>query len=129
MAHTKKQPIDSIRDGDRVDDVFAVKVKKGVTPYAKGHMFHLLITDSSGHTIDYKYWGGPDQAKVRSLYDSISADGVVHVQGRAASYLDKLQISTNEPDTVRSLQPGEYEPSDFIKPAKADVDDMKLIQV
>jgi hypothetical protein len=67
MLHTKKQRIDSLRDGERIEDIFAVKVKKGLTAYAKGNMFHLLLTDSSGHTIDYKYWGGQDAAKVKAL--------------------------------------------------------------
>ncbi|MFH0863349.1 MAG: HD domain-containing protein [Candidatus Altiarchaeota archaeon] len=124
MLLRKRQPIDSLKDGNMVDDVFAVKLKKGVQPYAKGHTFHLLLTDSSGRSIDYKYWGGPDAAKVKALYDSIPSDGVVHVLGKVTTYQDKPQISTNEPDTVRSLAEGEYDSSDFIPVARRDVEAM-----
>ncbi|MFH1054952.1 MAG: HD domain-containing protein [Candidatus Altiarchaeota archaeon] len=124
MVYAKKQPVDSLRDGDRVEDVFAVKVKRGFSQYAKGYTFQLLFTDSSGRTIEYKYWGGQDEGKVRRLYDSIPADGIVYVQGKASTYMEKLQVSTNEPDTIRPLKEGEYNPDDFIMPAKKDLDTM-----
>jgi 3'-5' exoribonuclease len=124
MAYSKKQPLDSIREGDVIDDVFVVKVKKGVQPYVKGHSFHLLLTDSSGRTIDYKYWGGRDEGAVKQLYDSIPVDGVVHIQGRASTYQGRLQISTDETGSIRPLAEGEYNPEDFIKPAKLDVDEL-----
>jgi 3'-5' exoribonuclease len=120
----KKQPIDSLKDGSRVDDIFAVKFKKGLTPYAKGYTFHIILTDASGRGIDYKYWGGPDQAKVKALYDSIPSDCVVHVQGKVATYMDKLQISTNEPDTVRPLAAGEYDPQEFIPAPRRPLEEM-----
>ena len=120
MLYAKKQPIDAIRDGDRVEDVFAVKMKKGFSQYAKGWFFHLLLTDSSGTSIDYKYWGGADEGKIRRIYDSIPSDGVVYLRGKAAIYAEKIQICTNEPDTIKSLAEGEYNPGDFIQPARAD---------
>jgi len=124
MVYQKKQPVDSLRDGDRVEDVFAVKLKRGVQAYAKGYSFHLVLTDGSGKSIDYKYWGGRDESRVKALYDSIKADSVVHVQGRAGSYMDKLQITSNEPDTVQPLPSGEYNPEDFIPKARRNLDEM-----
>ena len=38
--------------------------------------------------------------------------------------MDKLQISTNEPDIIVPVAAGEYDPADFIMPAKRDVDEM-----
>ena len=133
MVNRKKQPIDELRESDSVDDVFCVKMKKGLKKYAKGYCFQLLLTDSSGHSIDYRYWGGQDEDKVKSLYDSIKADCVVHVQGKVASFNNKLQISTNEPNTITALQEGEYVAEDFIGPARKDVSElthelMQLIQ-
>ncbi|MFH1402960.1 MAG: HD domain-containing protein [Candidatus Altiarchaeota archaeon] len=124
MVYSKRQPIDSISEGDRIDDIFVVKIKKGIQPYSKGFSFQLLLTDSSGRTIDYKYWGNVNEDVVKSVYESIKPDSVVYVQGKASKYNDKLQISTNEPDIIRALQKGEYSPEDFIIPAKMDVGEM-----
>jgi len=121
---TKKQPISMLEDGVRVDDVFVVKIKKGVSPYANGYSFHLLLSDSSGKTIDYKFWGGENEEVVRNLYNSIKADSVVHVQGRFSFYKGAPQITTNEPDIIEVLEKGQYEESDFIKKAKRDVEKM-----
>jgi 3'-5' exoribonuclease len=129
MAYTKKHTLDSLKEGDRVDDIFALKVRRGIQSYAKGHMFALILTDSSGKSIDYKYWGGTDEPAVRRLYESIGEDSVVYVQGRVSSYQGRLQISTNEPDTIFAVPEGEYNPSDFIMGARADRDQMvKLLK-
>jgi 3'-5' exoribonuclease len=124
MKITKKQPIDTLKEGDRIDDVFVVKIKKGVSQYAKGYSFHLLLSDSSGKNIDYKFWGGQNEGDVKHTYDSIKADSVVHVKGRFSFYNGNPQITTNEPDTIRPLEKGEYDESDFIKKPKRDINEM-----
>jgi len=122
--YEKKKSINEIKDRDRIEDVFVVKIKKGISQYAKGYSFNLLLSDSSGKTIDYKFWGGNDENKVTSIYDPIKSDSVVFVQGKAQVYNNKLQISTNEPDTIKVLQQSEYNPEDFVMAAKKDVDQM-----
>lgn len=121
---TKKQPINTLKEGDRVDDVFVVKIKKGVSPYAKGFSFSLLLSDSTGLSIEYKYWGGTNEGTVRKLYDSIKDDSVVHVQGKFSIWRETRQITTNEPDIIETLENGQYEESDFIKKPKKDIDEM-----
>ena len=121
---TKKQPINALKDGDRVDDVFVVKIKKGVSSYKNGYSFTLILSDSSGESIDYKFWGGKNEEVVRKLYDSIKADSVVHVQGRFSFYGVTPQIATNEPDIIETLEKGQYEESDFVKKSKKDIDKM-----
>jgi 3'-5' exoribonuclease len=122
--YRKRQAIDSLKEGVRVDDVFVVKMKKGFSQYAKGFSFHLVLTDASGRSIDYRFWGGQDEAAVRRIYDSVPSDGVVLVRGKAAKYMDKLQVATNEPDTIAPVAAGDYDPADFIPGAKADIDEM-----
>ncbi|VVB54389.1 Dihydroneopterin 2',3'-cyclic phosphate phosphodiesterase [uncultured archaeon] len=124
MAYVKKQPLSGIREGDRVEDIFVVKIKRGLSPYSKGHSFHLILTDSSGKTIDYKFWGGQDEAKVKEVYDSIKPDSVVYVQGKASTYKDALQISANETDAIKTLASHEYDAAEFIPPAIRDVEEM-----
>ncbi len=121
VKHSKKQPISSLKLGDKIEDVFVVKIKKAMAPYAKGFSFELLLSDNSGKTIEYKYWGGPDEKKVRELFDSIKQDSVLLINGKVSSYNNKLQIVANDQSPISLLQSEQYEPSDFIKPAKKDL--------
>jgi len=122
--YTKKQPISALKEGDSVDDIFVVKIKKGVSEYVKGHRFNLLLSDNTGKTIDYVYWGGREEEKVSSLYNSIKSDSVVKVQGKVSSYSGKLQLATNAPFAIEVLSEEQYDKEDFVKPAKKDLDDM-----
>ncbi|MBU4493247.1 MAG: HD domain-containing protein [Nanoarchaeota archaeon] len=124
IKYKKKQPVSALNDGDKVDDVFVVKIKKAMSSYAKGFFFQLILSDSSGKTLDYRYWGSQDEKKVRALYNSIKADSVVHVQGKVSVYSGKLQLTTNEPFIIEPLKEDEYDKTDFIKPARKNVDDM-----
>lgn len=127
----KKQPISALSEGDVVDDVFVVKIKKGVTEYTKGYRFNLLLSDNSGKTIEYVYWGGHDEERVRALYDSIKSDSVVRVRARVSSYGGKLQLASNESDIIEVLDEEQYCSEDFVKPAKKNVDEMyaRLLEV
>jgi len=122
--YIKKKSISALAEGDVIDDIFAVKIKKGFQPYVKGFCFEILITDNSGKTLEYKYWGGNDENKVRTLYESIKSDNVIRVQGKVSVYNNKLQLATNEPMLVEVLQDGQYIQQDFIKPAKKDITQM-----
>lgn len=121
---SKKQKVSELKDGDRVDDVFFVKFKKSVSQYAKGYYLELTLSDGSGRSIDYKYWGeGLGEGAVRAIYDSIKADSIVHIQGRVSIYKDKLQMATNMPDRIEVLKPGQYNESDFVKQSKKNSDE------
>ena len=124
--YTKKQPVGGLKAGDRVDSIFVVKIKKGISQYKGGlYYFTLLLTDSSGKTIYYKYWGDSNEAAVRGLYDAISAGSVVFLQGKMAEFQGKREIHTNPPqETIKILQKDEYNPDDFIKPPKRNIDEM-----
>ncbi len=122
--YRKKQPISGLKGNERIEDIFVVKIKKGIFPYVNGYYFHLLLSDAEGKNIDYKYWGEKDEARVRVLYESIQPDSVVLVQGRTAVYMGALQITTNHPDTIKVLKEGEYDPSDFVKKSKRDIGEM-----
>jgi len=120
----KNRKVSELREGDGVDDIFFVKFKKGVSSYVGGFSFELTLSDASGKNIDYKYWGGKDEIKVKALYDSIYPDSIVRVQGKISSYKGRFQLSANEPAVVEVLREGQYDDADFVKPAKRDVDTM-----
>ena len=122
--YQKARPLASLKDGDRVEDIFVVKIKRSMRPYANGYMFSLILSDASGRSVEYSYWGEKDEAEVRKIHDGIAEDDVVLVKGRFRIYNDKPGISTNPPDSIRVLREGEYDPAQFIKPAKRPVDEM-----
>jgi len=122
--YLKKKKINEIKEGDRIEDAFVVKIKKGISQYAKGYSFNLLLSDSSGKTIEYRYWGSNDEQKVNNIYSPIKNDSIVLAQGKAQVYSGKMQISTNEPDTIRVLKEGEYKQEDFVLGPKKDIEEM-----
>ncbi len=117
---SKKTKISELKESQSVDDVFFVKFKKGIEQYKNGFSFSLTLSDSSGHNIEYKYWGDGDEAKIKSLYDSIKTDSIIHVQGRVGSYRNNLQLTTNFPFIIEVLQEGQYNPADFVKGPRKD---------
>ncbi len=124
MKYEKKCSIASLGEGDQVEDIFVVKIKKGMSPYVKGFSFHLLLSDNSGKTLEYKYWGNDDKDQVKKIYDSIKTDSVVHLKGVVSSYRGKLQLASSEPSSIKVLKKGEYNEEEFIKLPKRDLDEM-----
>ncbi len=120
---TKKQQIKELKEGDLVNDIFVVKIKKSIAEYSKGYFFTLILSDSSGGSIEYKYWGDSEQDKVQAIYNLITADSVVWVKGKVSSYQGKLQIGNSDPNNLRVLNQDEYE-CDFIAGPKKDVEEM-----
>ena len=128
---SKKKLISEYKEGDEVKDIFVVKFKKGVSPYTKGYSFNLVLTDSSGKSIDYKYWGGPEEVSVKAVYDKIKDDSVIYVEGKVSSYNNKPQISSNEGiHLMNVIEKSQYNEEDFIKKTTKDIDMMysKLVE-
>lgn len=122
MPFKKKNLISELKQGQIVDDIFVVKIKKSVSKYQKGFSFSLLLSDQSGSTIEYKYWGPDDEQKVKEVYDSVHPDSVIKVQGKVSEYMGRLQLTANDPAQV--LKEDEYDPDQFIMPPKRDVGEM-----
>ena len=111
----KEQFIENLREGDVVNDIFAVKIKNPPKPYKRGTWFGLVVTDKTGE-INVKYWGGENKERVKRLYDSFKSGDVVQVRlGNVEIYEDKPQISINETSGgLRRCAPNEYIVTDFI---------------
>ncbi len=119
--YTKKQPINTINENDVVEDIFVVKIKKSIRPYSKGYSFDLILSDSSGGSLEYKYWGGPNEEDVKAVFNSILPDSVVFITGRAGKYNNKMQISANDTNQLKVLTPEEYD-ANFIRGPKKDIE-------
>ena len=120
----KKKDIRDLKAGDFVDDVFVVKIKREMRKYTNGYRFALILSDASGESVEYVYWGETNREAVKKIYDKIHEDSVVHIQGGAGTYRNKLQISANAGDTVEVIGEGDYDPHDFIEASARPVDEM-----
>ena len=111
----KEQYVENLREGDVVNDLFAVKLKNPPRPYKKGTWFDFVVQDKTGE-ISVKYWGGDNKERIKRLYDSFGPADVVQIRsGYVEIYEDRPQISINETSGgVRRCGPNEYDISDFI---------------
>ena len=111
----KEQYIENLREGDVVNDIYAVKIKQPPRPYKRGTWFSITATDKTGE-INVKYWGGENKDRVKRLYDSFKIGDVLQIRlGNVEIYEDKPQISINETSGgLRRCSPDEYDVIDFI---------------
>ncbi|HID26108.1 MAG TPA: HD domain-containing protein [Thermoplasmata archaeon] len=111
----KEQFVENLREGDVINDFFAVKIKNPLRPYRKGVWFDFVAADKTGEII-VKFWGGDNRDRVKRLYDSFSTGDVVQIRsGNVEIYEEKPQISINETTGgLRRCSPSEYDVSDFI---------------
>ena len=120
----KRKKISELNVGDSVDDVFVVKIKREFKAYKNGYSFYLILSDSSGRSIDFVYWGGTDEVEVRRLYSMISGGEILHISGRVGSFRSSLQVSADEHSIFTVLEEGEYDPTDFVMPPRRDPEKM-----
>lgn len=111
----KEQFIENLREGDVVNDFFAIKIKNAPRSYKRGTWFDIVVCDKTGE-ISIKYWGGDNKDRVKRLFDSFSIGDVVQIRtGMVELYEEKPQISINEnTGGIRRCSPNEYDVSDFI---------------
>lgn len=119
----KKQYISEYKANDIVDDIFVIKNKKTVEQYKNGYKFELRLADST-KAIQFKYWGGSDEAKVQDVYNSLNVDDVVHVKGKINEWNNMFEISSGEKFEIIKLKDGEFDVSDFIKKSRYNPDEM-----
>ncbi|UCD13224.1 MAG: HD domain-containing protein [Thermoplasmatales archaeon] len=111
----KEQFIENLREGDAVNDFFAVKIKNPLRSYKRGTWFSFIASDKTGE-ISVKFWGGENKDRVKRLHDSFSVGDIVQIRsGNLELYDEKPQISINETvGGIRRCSPSEYDVSDFI---------------
>jgi 3'-5' exoribonuclease len=124
----KIQFIESLNEGETVNDLFSVKRKNAPRGYKKGTFFDLIITDKTGE-INVKFWGGENKERVKRLFDSFSTGDVVQIRaGSVERYNERLQISINEKTGgLRRCNIQEYDESDFV-PALTEEEIKRLFE-
>jgi len=115
--------ISNLKPHEIIEGRYVVKFRKPVERYMKGYKFELRIGDSSGE-IMLKYWGPNSEKNVKELFDSISPNDVIEIDGKTNEYNGRLELSLNENNKIKVLKPGEYDPTEFVGKTEKNIDEM-----
>lgn len=114
-AKVNMKYIESMREGERVSEVFLCKHKQSaVTKNGKPYE-NVILQDKTG-TLDAKIWE-PDSQGIEE-FDSLDYIGVV---GDLTSFQGALQLNIKR---VRKMQEGEYDPKDYLPVSSRSTDEM-----
>lgn len=107
--------IESLREGERINEVYLCKVKQTFLTKAGKPYDNLILQDKTG-TLDAKIWE-PGSVGI----DSFDAMDYIAVMGDITSFQGNLQLNVKR---VRRVQEGEYEPKDYLPVSTKDIDKM-----
>ncbi len=107
--------IEALREGERINEIFLCKHKQSaVTKNGKPYE-NVILQDKTG-TLDAKIWE-PDSQGIEE-FEALDYIGVV---GDVTSFQGALQLNVKR---VRKVQPGEYDPKDYLPVSKRDPEEM-----
>ena len=107
--------IDSLREGERINEVYLCKVKQSALTKAGKPYDNLVLQDKTG-TLDAKIWA-PGSVGI----DEVDTLDYIEVMGDITSFQGNLQLNVKR---VRKVQEGEYDPKDYLPVSTRDVDEM-----
>ncbi|MCD6433982.1 MAG: hypothetical protein J7L14_00015 [Candidatus Diapherotrites archaeon] len=103
----KKIRISELLPGMEIKCKAVVKIRKGIFKYADGFAFSLILSDESGESIEYTFWG-KEKKEVEELFAKISDDSVLAIEGRVASKGKKRYISSSVPPKILESREAEF---------------------
>ena len=125
MKFTRNKKIVELKDGDIIDDIYVVKIKKSIVPYKRGYSFEMVLTDETGASLSCYYWGTDNKEQIDKIYNSLQEENVLHIKAKTSTFQNKIVISINENDTFEVLSDDQYDKGIFMLPPKRDIEDMK----
>ena len=109
------QYIESLREGERINEVYLCKFKQAALTKAGKPYDNVILQDKTG-TLDAKIWD-PGSVGI----DEFDAMDYVAVTGDITSFQGNLQLSIKR---VRKVGEGEYDPKDYLPATDKNVDEM-----
>ena len=107
--------IETLREGERINDVYLCKYKQSaVTKNGKPYE-NVILQDKTG-TIDAKIWE-PNSMGI----DDFEMMDYIAVVGDVSSFQGALQVSIKR---VRKMREGEYDPANYLPVSEYDIEDM-----
>ena len=107
--------IESLREGERINEIYLCKVKQSALTKAGKPYDTLILQDKTG-TLDAKIWE-PGSVGIDE-FDSLN---YIAVMGDITSFQGNLQLNVKR---VRKVQEGEYDPKDYLPVSDKDIDQM-----
>ncbi len=107
--------IETLREGDRVNEIYLCKVKQSALTKAGKPYDNLILQDKTG-TLDAKIWD-PGSVGI----DEFDAMDYVAITGDITSFQGNLQLSVKR---ARKVQEGEYDPKDYLPVSERDIEEM-----
>lgn len=111
----KMKYIDSLREGERINEIYLCKVKQSALTKAGKPYDSLVLQDKTG-TLDAKIWD-PGSVGI----DEFDALDYIAVTGDVTSFQGNLQLSVKR---VRKVGEGEYNPKDYLPVSEKNIDEM-----
>jgi len=107
--------IETLREGDRISEVYLCKFKQSALTKAGKPYENVILQDKTG-TIDAKIWD-PGSVGI----DEFDTMDYVAITGDVTSFQGNLQLSIKR---ARKVGEGEYNPSDYLPVSEYDIDGM-----
>jgi len=114
MARKKFQFVANLKEGDKVNDIFAVKFKKPIREQYGMVFFEMRLWDKTGEISAKVYSGNGGIKKLRELYGCFDKDDIIHITGVVERKGDLIEIVMDENDMIRKVDEDEFDPSDFV---------------
>ena len=107
--------IETLREGERVTEVYLVKYKQAALTKAGKPYDNVLLQDKTG-TLDAKIWD-PGAVGI----DEFDAMDYIAVTGDVTCFEGNLQLSIKR---ARKVDEGEYDPKDYLPVSQRDIGEM-----
>lgn len=107
--------IETLREGERVNEIYLCKNKQ-IAMTKNGKPYESLVLQDKTGTLDAKIWE-PGSVGI----DDYEKLDYINVYGDVTSFQGALQLNVKR---VRRVQPGEYDPRDYLPVSEYDVDKM-----
>ena len=119
--------VSDLKEGDAVDEIFAVASKGSLTKYKakSGKWFDLFLSDKTGK-IKSKFWGNVDEDLTEEIYNSFTVGDIVSVTGKIKGYQGKseLNIDLKSGDHINLFDKDAISLEDFMKKSTRDIPQM-----
>lgn len=107
--------IESLREGERINEVYLCKVKQSAVTKAGKAYDTLTLQDKTG-TLDAKIWE-PGSVGI----DEFESLDYIAVMGDITSFQGNLQLNVKR---IRKVAEGEYDPADYLPVSKRNIEEM-----
>ena len=107
--------IESLREGERLNEIYLCKVKQSAMTKAGKPYDNLILQDKTG-TLDAKIWD-PGSVGIEE-FDSLD---YIAVMGDVTNFQGNLQLNVKR---VRKVGVGEYDPKDYLPVSARDIEEM-----